>query len=264
LESPDGGGAFKIDAAIASTHGTGVQRLLLTVKSHQCADALAAISHCMHADSVVVTLQNGLGSIEEMHRYLGASSLAAGTTTEGAWLRSPFSVVHAGIGETWLGPYPGVPAPSAPERLLGALRRSGATLGWDPVVLNRLWQKLALNCVVNPLTALLNCRNGELLEHAPSQRLLKALTAEVEAIVSAAGHTPSQPLAGLLEGVLRATAANRSSMLQDLSAGRPSEVEYINGYLAATAVRLGRPAPLNNALLELIRTRELLAGFAKA
>ena len=245
-----------VEAADAT--GPPLRQVLLAVKAHQCVQALAAIAPRLDAGTRLVTLQNGLGSIEEMRPLLGAAALAAGTTTEGAWRRAPFSVVQAGEGETWLGPYPAVRVPPAAPQLLASLQRAKAQVGWDEAVLERLWLKLAVNCVVNPLTAVLGCRNGALLEHAATRTLLARLSAEVADIVTTAGHPPPQPLSALVADVLARTAANRSSMLQDLSAGRASEVEYINGFLATTARRLGRAAPLNAALLELIRARESL------
>lgn len=264
LESTAGDIAVRVQAEGPSDGIETVGQLLLTVKAHQVAEALGSVAVRLGTQTTLVTLQNGLGSLDEAMHCLRASKVAAGTTTEGAWLRGPFQAVHAGLGNTWVGPYPGLTPPLSADALVTALGGEQARVQWDPAVLERLWLKLAINCVVNPLTALVDCLNGELLVHAPSRALLAQVSNEVQEVITLAGHPPPRPLLELVTEVLQRTAANRSSMLQDLRSGRLSEIEYINGYLQQTAKRLGYPTPVNTALLDLVRSKQALVREASS
>lgn len=260
LETAAGNIAVRVEAEGFANGNETIAQLLLTVKAYQVSEALRSVAPRLSSDTTLVTLQNGLGSLDEAMQYLSGVRVAAGTTTEGAWLRQPFEAVHAGLGETWLGPYPGLPAPRSVDALVTAMGGEATQVQWDPAVIERLWSKLAINCVVNPLTGLVGCPNGELLVHAASRALLAQLSAEVQAVITLAGHPPPQPLLEIVKDVLHRTAANRSSMLQDLNAHRPSEIEYINGFLQQTATRLGRATPINATVLDLVRSKQSAGG----
>jgi 2-dehydropantoate 2-reductase len=127
-----------------------------------------------------------------------------------------------------------------------------------------LWRKLAVNCTINPLTALRGCCNGDVLG-AQHRQAFEALCAEISDVLRALGHTAlAGRIASDAEGVARATAANRSSMRQDLDAGRQTEIAFINGFLVERAQEQGVPCPLNAALVEAIRAREAAARIHKA
>jgi 2-dehydropantoate 2-reductase len=116
-----------------------------------------------------------------------------------------------------------------------------------------LWVKLVANCVINPITALLNVRNSGAmgLELAGLRR---QIVAEVTALAAAEGQELDPDLGDQIEKGL-ASGGNRSSMLQDVTAGRPTEIEYLNGFVARRSEELGLPAPVNSALEALIRAK---------
>ena len=120
---------------------------------------------------------------------------------------------------------------------------------WDPEIDQALWLKLAINCAINPLTALHGCLNGELAQAGLSARVT-TLCDEIIEISTAAGYAEvTADLHHQVARVIAATAANRSSMLQDVAAGRRTEIDYITGYLLRAAHRHGVAAPHNEALL---------------
>jgi len=120
-----------------------------------------------------------------------------------------------------------------------------------------LWKKLAVNCAINPLTALHGCANGELLTQPALRREFDAVCAELAVILAGLGHADIAPgIAEEAARVARATAANRSSMRQDLEAGRETEIAFITGFLCERARAAGLSCPLNEALFAAVRARE--------
>ncbi|MDP8922492.1 MAG: 2-dehydropantoate 2-reductase, partial [Chloroflexota bacterium] len=120
-----------------------------------------------------------------------------------------------------------------------------------------IWGKLIANAAINPLGALLRCPNGVLVEHPSSAPLFDGLAAEAGAVARALGV--DLPFADPVEharSVARVTYANRNSMLQDVEAGRRTEVEAINGAVARLGGEVGVPTPLNATLAALVRAIE--------
>ena len=123
--------------------------------------------------------------------------------------------------------------------------------------LDRLvWRKLAVNCAINPLSALAGRLNGELLESAESRETLVKAATEVAAVAAAKGLELGADVGALVLAVARETGANRSSMLQDVLRGAPTEVEAICGAVARIARDLGIYTPINVRLCRLVRQVE--------
>ena len=119
-----------------------------------------------------------------------------------------------------------------------------------------VWGKLIANTAINPLTALTGRRNGELLD-SPVARLLDDLAYETAAVAAALGVAlPFDDAAEHARSVARLTAINRSSMLQDVEAGRPTEIGALNEAVVAEGMQLGVPTPLNRAMSALVRDLE--------
>jgi 2-dehydropantoate 2-reductase len=120
-----------------------------------------------------------------------------------------------------------------------------------------VWGKAIANAGINPLTALWRVPNGQLLSCDERRSLLGLLVAEAAAVAQARGVALpfADPLAHT-ERICRASAANHSSMLQDIERGRPTEIDSINGVIVAEGRRLGALAPLNEAVWRLVRAME--------
>jgi 2-dehydropantoate 2-reductase len=190
-----------------------------------------------------------LGFAGELCDELPAPAYFYGTTTEGAYRVSRWHICHAGRGMTRLG-RPGCPQPPP---WFDQWSRAVQPSHWDAGIEQSLWLKLAINCAINPLTALHRCRNGE-LSIPPLAGELAGLCEEIMAVSAAAGFAAiTADLPGQVAAVVRATADNRSSMLQDVLAGRDTEIEYITGHLLRVAARHGIAAPKNESLYRSIR-----------
>lgn len=232
-----------------------ISRLLLACKAYDALPAIQALAPRLVADAELILLQNGLGSQDAVAAQVPQARCIRASSTEGAYRDGDFRVVFAGLGQTWLGD----PDNPTPPSWLNELAGAGIPHQWTQDIQARLWRKLALNCAINPLTVLLDCRNGELAEHGVE---VEALCAELDILLRAEGHP--EAAAGLHEEVLKviqATAANYSSMHQDVARGRRTEIAYLLGYACAAAQRQGVSLPhlddLQQRLLSYLRARGL-------
>jgi len=210
------------------------------------------------SQTLVVTLQNGVGNREILAEALGAERVGQGVTALGATLLGPGRVRHAGQGATVFG--------AAPDRAgMGALAELFRACGLPAELTDDLdalvWGKLVVNAGINALTALLRVPNGALADIPAARELLAEAVAEVVAVAAARG-TPlpyANPLEHVL-GIARATGANRSSMLQDAMRGSPTEIATINGAVVREGQRLGVPTPVNRLLTALVQALDATAA----
>ncbi|NBB11375.1 putative 2-dehydropantoate 2-reductase [Pseudomonas sp. SLFW] len=219
-----------------------IHRLLVACKAYDAERAVASIAARLAPGADVLLLQNGLGSQQAVADLLPHARCIFISSTEGAFRDEDFSVVFAGQGFNWLGDGRSSDAPD----WLATLAHAGIPGEWTPDILPRLWRKLALNCAINPLTVLYDCRNGELQHHANE---VKGLCDEMVVVLQRCGQ--SQAAVGLhdeVNRVITATAANYSSMYQDVAQGRRTEISYLLGYACNAAMQHGIDAPRLNAL----------------
>lgn len=227
--------------------------VLVLVKSHQTAAVAPHAARARGADGLILTLQNGLGHRELLAAAAGADHVAVGVTPVGAYLLAPGVVRPGGEGRTTLGSSPALA--KRVTRTAALLTGAGFPTDLTDDIERLVWRKLAVNAAINPLTALLGVPNGALLADPISHAELVSAAREVGAVAAAKGIDLGADPAELTERVARATAANRSSMLQDLERGAATEIEAINGAVVAEGRRLGVPMPVNARLLAAMRAR---------
>jgi|APGre2960657404_1045060.scaffolds.fasta_scaffold28415_1 2-dehydropantoate 2-reductase len=267
--------------------GQPLAALLLATKATAAAGALRAVAGRLGRDSVVALTQNGAMGLHE--RLLdevfpdaaARPSFVLISVTHGAHRLSEFHARHAGAGQLLSGLAPPAgfggaqaqapPLPPSAEALLAALEAVPelglVRLPSAGALRAALSAKLACSCVLNPLTALLRCRNGALLEEPHARRLLRALAAECAAVLAPdmlagggdAGDVEARVVASV-EAVVRGTAANTSSMLTDVAAGAQTEVDFLTGHLLRLADARGIPAPTHALVFSLIKAADGLAA----
>ena len=234
---------------------TDISHLLVTTKAYDVCAAIDSVIPRLNPDCNVVLLSNGMGFQEQVLASIPSLNIFCGTTTEGAHLLAAGHVRHAGSGETRIG----FAAKTADDRRpvwLHQWERAVDNSVWDSDIQPALWTKLAVNCVINPLTALNRCHNGELEARKSLANQVAPLRDEVAAVCRAQGHVKiAAALPRITAAVIQATSGNRSSMLQDMDAGRLTEIDYITGYLLEVADQHSIDIPLNRALFEAIKSR---------
>lgn len=228
--------AFSIVAQTAQNPEP-IARLLVACKAYDAEQAVALLAPRLTPHAEVILLQNGLGSQDAVATRVPDARCIYASSTEGAFREADWRVVFAGHGHTWLGD----PTNPAPPAFLQTLADSGISHEWTPDILTRLWRKLALNCAINPLTVLHQCRNGDLLDY-PCE--VATLCAELAELLSCCGYpAAAQDLHDEVLRVIRATAANFSSMYQDVAHLRRTEISYLLGYACNAARRHRCPVP---------------------
>jgi 2-dehydropantoate 2-reductase len=239
--------AYPVQATDDPAECAGTQLALVLVKSWQTARAARQLADCLAPDGLALTLQNGAGNCETLAQALGPERVALGVTTTGATLLGPGQVRQAGEGPVSLEAHPSL------EPLARLLREAGFTVATTPDPEALVWGKLVINAAINPLTALLGVPNGELLTRPTARALMADLACEAAAVAAAQGiRLPYPDPVEMAEGVAQKTAANRSSMLQDVERGAPTEIDAICGAIARAGERVGVPTPANSVVWRLV------------
>jgi 2-dehydropantoate 2-reductase len=233
--------------------------MVIFVKSTTTEQAAAQFSSMARADTVVLTLQNGLGNEAILRKHFGVERTAAGVTSQGATFLGPGRIRHAGKGPTHLSMADGNNDKLAP--FAKALRDAGFETHVENDVAGLVWSKLIINVGINALTAITTQTNGRLVESEETKAIMADLVAEAVAVARARGvHlTYDDPLATVFD-VARKTGANRSSMLQDFDKNRQTEIDFMNGAIVREAGVLGIPVPVNTTMTRLIKAVERAKG----
>jgi 2-dehydropantoate 2-reductase len=230
------------------------QLAMVMVKSWQTSRAADQLAVCLASDGVALTLQNGLGNVELLQERLGKEQVALGITTTGGTLLGPGRVRLGGAGPTHLADHPKLAA------LSELLHQAGFEVARAENLDGLVWGKLAVNAGINPLTALLEVPNGELLANEHSESLMVAAARETADVAQQIGlDIPFDDAGKIVREVAERTASNRSSMLQDILRGAPTEIDAISGAVARQADQAGISAPINRTLWQMVRAKVDLA-----
>jgi len=233
--------------------------ILITVKAYDTEGVASLLEESVISNVPVLSLQNGLGNVEKLARRLGSDSIVAGTTTEAALTTGPGSVIHTGSGMTWVGEMNGTRS----ERCL-AIERAFRGAGFSTVISNNirgvLWAKTVVNSAINPISAIAHVRNGDILKTAELREVASKVIDEGSAVAYANGIVLKPAPKPLFERVLTMTSRNKSSMLQDIEAGRRTEIRQLNGAIARLGSLVGVSAPFNYLLTNLVLSLERSQG----
>ncbi len=242
---------FPVRAASDPRECAGATYAIVLVKAWQTERAARQLRDCLAEDGLALTLQNGLGNRETLARDLGAGRVALGSTTTGATLLGPGLVKAGGEGVVSLEQKPAL------GPLEDALRSAGFNVQTveNPEAL--IWGKLVINAAINPLTALLRVKNGELLERPFAREVMRALAREAAEAARAEGISlPFDDPIARVEEVAQKTAANTSSMLQDVLRGAPTEIDAICGAVVRAAEKHRLSVPVNWTCWQLVKALE--------
>jgi 2-dehydropantoate 2-reductase len=239
--------------AVTDGRGLDADLAVVTVKSFDTAEAADALATGSY--DAALSLQNGLTEETLADRLEPATTVLAGTATYGARLLEPGHVECTGAGRVVLGARRGGTDPLA-ERAGKAFRDAGVETLVAANMPRRRFEKLAVNAGINAVTALARVRNGALRD-GPGARLARDAARETARVARAEGISLSAGRAvAALDEVVDATAANHSSMLQDVETDRRTEIDAINGEVVARARTHDLSVPANRTLTDLVRAWE--------
>jgi 2-dehydropantoate 2-reductase len=230
-----------------------VDAAIVCVKTHGTVWAADVAARILAPTGMAITIQNGLGNYEALVGTVGPERAAVGVIYVGARLDEDGELHATGPGRVELG----LPRAAGPrrafEKLVVALGAGGMTVNAKDDAWPSVWRKLVTNAAVNPTSALFGYTNAELLADVATSRVADGLAAEVARVATATGVAMNEDEARRWWREMAVlTGANRSSMLQDVQAGRPTEVDAICGAVHREGERRGVSAPLNQAMTVLV------------
>ncbi|KAH9879855.1 hypothetical protein J1614_001879 [Plenodomus biglobosus] len=288
-----------------SHSGSLIRQLIVATKTHATVRALQSIKERLNSSSTLLFLQNGIGkdsvwylgdsaykffpgTIDEVntHIFLNVSTrprYLAGIFNHGVYATSTFSSVHAGVADAVIGPIlsddsKGQPNQEDPTKTgfaqdIASCPELSTSMVTAQELLYTQLQKLTINAVINPLTVIFDCKNGELFTDPTICALIEQQIVEISAVIYKIISSHTQPvdtdiitkfnpehLRAVVFDVGRRTASNISSMRQDRLAGRTTEIDYINGYIVAQARKHGIPSPLNTRIVQLVKDEKYVSS----
>lgn len=237
--------------------------ILVTVKSWDTRTVAGAVAPRLAGDGWAIGMQNGLGNLETIADAVGRRRTLGARAIFGAELLGPGRVRVTVIADAvTIGAVdPGdARAKAAAAAWAARLDAAGVPARFTEDVGADLWAKMLYNAALNPLGALLGVPYGYLAAHAETREIMDAILAEAFTVAERCGvRLPWPDVAAYRDAfygrLVPATAEHRSSMLQDLERGRPTEIDAMNGWIASEGDRLGAPTPVNHTLARLIRAR---------
>jgi 2-dehydropantoate 2-reductase len=264
-----------------------IDNLIVSVKAQQTVTALGAIKHRLSPESNILFLQNGMGAPEEANEKLFPEqstrpNYIQGVITHGIWSKEPFVVTHAAPATTSLGIMPRSgsshlgTASNAPSDLVRALTDTPVLVATEypyTDLLQLQLEKLIVNSIANPLTAILNHQNSVLLTETV-RPIIHSLVLETTSILHSFPELQGVPgietrfapdrIEDLVMDVFVKVQRNFSSMYQDMRAGKRTEIGYINGYFVRRATEMGMKCDLNSMLVQMVRAKEEIAEALKS
>jgi 2-dehydropantoate 2-reductase len=255
LVEPDGEKVIQISATTDPAEAGPADLAIIFLKSHQTEWGAEIARNILKPDGLALTLQNGLGNRDVLARVLGKARAWQGVTAHGATLLGPGQVRHAGRGPTHLETRPDIAGRA--EQVAGVFQQAGIETHLSPDLDSLIWGKLVINVGINALTSILRVPNGKLGEMDAARALMDVAVEEAVQVARAKGIAlPYDNPIQKVRDVCAATAANRSSMLQDVLRGSPTEIDVINGAIVREADKLSLQAPVNKMLTSFIKAIE--------
>ena len=256
-----------------------ITNLIVSLKAKDIL-GLQRVAHRLTKDSAILFVQNGMGYIDKVNDIVFPDpetrpNYIIGVVTHGAKRTKAYTVVHAGHGTIALTILPRVNSattqtfPPSARYLLRTITRTPvlAAVAYSPTeLLQQQLEKLAINCIINPLTAIMDCTNGELIHNYHITRVMRLLLAEISLVIRSLPELQNIPNVqsrfdpGRLElatiRIAGATSLNLSSMLQDVRAGKETEIDFINGYIIRKGEEMGIRCIMNYMLMHMLEAKQ--------
>jgi 2-dehydropantoate 2-reductase len=239
----------------------GLDLVVFQVKGFATASAAKLVEPAVNEKTIVLTLQNGLGNEEVLREVFPRNPILIGNSLHSSLLMGPGRVHHTGVRPTYIGPT-NKDVVSAADRTGAALKGSGfeVCILSEDAIRHQIWAKFVTNCGSLATSALTGLACDAFNEQDDLLELSDALVRETCAIAVAAGYLLDVDDRIALSRDLYRTSGGKPSMLQDIEAGRRTEIDTINGAAVKYADKYAVPAPLNRSMVALVRGREVALG----
>lgn len=228
--------------------------LLITVKAWQVNDALLPLLPLLAQETILLFMHNGMGAMDDIKEHIDHHPILQATTTHGALKESTTHVIHTGYGHTSIGAFNSLGQQC--HFMQAVLHHSLPNVDWNPDIKIALWKKLAINCAINPLTAIHQCHNGLLSQDDMYQSVIDVCSEVHHVLQKENIEWAESELVSTVTQVITATSANYSSMNRDCFYQRKTEIDFITGYLLKRAAFHGISAPFNQSLYNQVKLLE--------
>ena len=226
--------------------------VMLFTKGMHSSAAIRSVAHLADGDAHAITLQNGLGNAEEIAQVFAPDRILIGATDLPADLSPPAFVSSHGQGKIWLGAFAGASADMA-DQVTKLFSRAGLPSQHDDKILTSIWEKVAFNAALNPLATMTRATVAG-LDSAEGRDIAFGIVAETVATAAAYGIViDPDSITAKIEHALAHQRQHKASMLQDVEAGRRTEIETINGAIVRAAQAKGVATPITRTLANLVR-----------
>ena len=228
--------------------------IIFCLKSFQIATALMKISDSLKGNANIILAHNGMGTLEKLPpSLLSKHNIYTLLTTHGSLRTAPLTITHTGVGTTDIGLLSGDTDLLEQQAITQLLSSALAPVTFHKQIEHKQWLKLAINCVINPLTAINDINNGQISNEKYALKIALLLS-EITEVASAEGITLDlSELEKEVRAVAKATAKNSSSMRCDIAENRTSEIDYINGYICRLGIKHDIATPENNTMRQEVK-----------
>ncbi len=246
----------RLAATTAPVAGIAAEVVIVFVDANNTEAGAATAAQVLGPDGFAITFQNGIGNVEMLQAAIGRDRVLGGSSMCSAATRGPGHVSLTHMGTTSAGEIDGAAGPRA-ESLVAALLDAGFKAEVSADIMGSIWQKFVINCGTNAIAAITGLRPGEFVRLPEADAFQDRVLAEVMAVVGAKGVAlPDPEIVSRFKAICR-RVFNKPSMLQHVEAGRKTEIDALNGALLREAAALGIAVPCNEALVALLKGREL-------
>lgn len=243
----------------SSTEDVGpVDLVFFSVKSYATLTAAGSLPPLMGENTLVMSIQNGIGNVEKIASVVGPERVIGGITAHSFQMLGPGHIRYVGgAGHLHMGKMDGKNTHMVHE-IADLLRKGGIEVEVNDDIQDYIWYKLLINTPINAIAAITRLKNGEIAENEEIRPVMWLAGDEAIAVARAEGVRillPGHPVETCLNA-LRAAAENKASMLQDVEARRRTEIDAINGAIVERGERLGISTPVNRTLTALVKAIE--------
>jgi 2-dehydropantoate 2-reductase len=240
----------RLEASEDPSAVAGADVVLFCVKSGDTESAGAQIRPHLKPDALVLCLQNGVDNADRLRGVLPQHEVAAAVVYVGTEMAGPGHVLHHGRGELVIEPS------SKSQAFAQALAAAGVPTEVSDNVRGALWSKLILNCAYNAVSAIAQQPYGRTVQGPGIPEVMADVVAECKAVARAEGVTLAGDVDAAIQKIPQTMPSQSSSTAQDLAAGRPSEIDHLNGLVVRRGAARGIPTPANRVLWALVKLLE--------
>ena len=241
----------------ATTDPIQADLVLLTTKSYDTIKATRQIPIGASCDTVILSLQNGLGNLEAISEITGEKKVVGAVTFLGSTFLEAGHIKHTGLGRIIIGELDGSISDRI-KKISEIFKNVGILIEMTDDIYGRIWDKLIVNVGINAPAALSRAKNGQLLACSETKWVMKEAINEAILVAKKLGVKISDDLFEKTIDVAKKTAQNKCSMLQDFERGKRTEIDSINGAIVMAGKAHGIDTPVNRTLFSLVKGIEMI------